>query len=143
MMRRIGLLLTLAAVAGAMVAISAAGAAAEPVCTTTGPGPGGMGQFTETCVETTTTTEERTEPAPDQACEVGRSGRTGTQKGTQTNTYEVTTTKTTTTVYQGMPAPGKVPVSGPTTTEEVSEVLIEEGPFTPTGPCRNIPGPPQ
>ena len=142
-MRRIVMLAVVTLLMGAMVAISAVGAAAEPVCTTTGPDPGGMAHFTETCVETTTTTEERTEPAPDQACEVGRSGRTGTQKGTQTNTYEVTTTKTTTTVYQGMPAPGKIPVSGPTTVKETSEVLIEEGPFTPTGPCRNIPGPPQ
>jgi hypothetical protein len=141
MIKRIGLLLTLAAVVGVMVAISAAGAAADPVCTTTPPGPGDMGRFTVKCVETTTTTQERTEPAT-QACEVGRSGRTGTQEGTQTNTYEITTTTTTTTVYQGMPSPGKVPVSGPDTTTTTSDpVLIEEGPFTPTGPCRSTPGP--
>jgi hypothetical protein len=140
-MRRIVKLGAVALVMGAMVAISAAGAAAEPVCTVTPPESGDMGRFTETCVETTTTTEERTEPATPQACEVGRSGRTGTQEGTQTNTYEVTTTATTTTVYVGQPAPGKIPVSGPTTVEETSEVLIEEGPFTPTGPCRSIPGP--
>ena len=133
LMKRIGLLLTLAAVVGAMVAISAGGAAADPVCTVTGPDP--MALFTETCVETTTTTVERTEPATPQACEVGRSGRTGTQEGTQTNTYEVTTTSTTITVYQGIPQPWKTPVSGPTTTTDVSEVLISEGPFTPTGPC--------
>jgi hypothetical protein len=132
-MKRIGLLLTLAAVMGAMVAISATGAAAEPVCTVTGPEPGAL--FTETCVETTTTTVERTEPATPQPCQVGQSGRTGLQAGTQTNTYEVTTTTTTVTVYQGIPQPEKTPVSGPTTTTDVSEELIAEGPFTPTGPC--------
>ena len=132
-MKRIGLLLTLAAVMGAMVAISATGAAAEPVCTVTGPEPGAL--FTETCVETTTTTVERTEPATPQPCQVGQSGRTGLQAGTQTNTYEVTTTTTTVTVYQGIPQPEKTPVSGPTTTTDVSEELIAEGPFPPTGPC--------
>ncbi len=75
-----------------MVAISAAGAVAEPVCTTTGPSD--MALFTETCVETTTTTVEETEPAT-QTCQVGQSGRTGTQEGTLTKIYEVTTTTTT------------------------------------------------
>ena len=133
-MKRIRLLLTLATVVGTMVAISAGGAAADPVCTETGPEPGAL--FTVTCVETTITTVERTEPATPQACEVGRSGRPGTQEGTQTNTYEVTTTSTTVTVYQGVPQPWKTPVSGPTTTTDVSEEQISEGPFTPTGPCR-------
>ena len=98
-----------------------------------------MALFTETCVETTTTTVERTEPAT-QDCQVGQSGRTGTQEGTRTNTYQVTTTTTTVTVYQGMPQPEKTPVSGPTTTTDVSEELITQGPFTPTGPCRSNPG---
>ena len=138
MIKRIGLLLTLAAVVGAMLAISAAGAAADPVCETTGPDP--MALFTVTCVETTTTTVERTEPATPQPCQVGQSGRTGTQEGTRTNTYQVTTTTTTITVYQGIPQPEKTPVSGPTTTTDVSEELIIEGPFTPTGPCRSNPG---
>jgi hypothetical protein len=41
-MRRIVMLGAVALVMGAMVAISAAGAAAEPVCTTTPPGPGDL-----------------------------------------------------------------------------------------------------
>jgi hypothetical protein len=132
MKKRIGLLLTLAAVVGAMVAISATGAAAEPVCTVTGPEPGAL--FTETCVETTTTTRTETEQVTDKVCQIGQSGRTGTQEGFWTREYKVTTTETTVTVYQGIPQPWKVPVSGPTTTTDVSEELTSET-FTSTSRC--------
>ena len=131
-MKRIGLLLTLAAVMGAMLAISATGAAAEPVCTVTGPEPGAL--FTETCVETTTTTREESEPVTE-TCQIGQSGRTGTQEGTRTRIYEVTTTTTTVTVYQGIPQPWKTPVSGPTTTTETSDPVLISETFTPTGRC--------
>ena len=131
-MKRIGLLLTLAAVVGAMVAMSATGAAAEPVCTVTGPEPGAL--FTETCVETTTSTLEESAPVT-QDCQIGQSGRTGTQEGTLTKTYEVTTTETTVTVYQGIPQPEKTPVSGPTTTTETSDPVLISETFTPTGRC--------
>jgi len=139
-MKRIRLLLTLAAVVGAMVAISAGGAAADPVCEVAGPDP--MALFTETCVETTTTTVERTEAATPQACVVGRSDRTGTQEGTRTNTYQVTTTTTTVKVYQSVPQPWKTPLSTSVDTD-TSEVLIDEGDFTLTGPCKPTPPGPQ
>jgi hypothetical protein len=135
MKMRIGLLLTLAAVMAALVALSAAGASAQPVCNTTN----NMGQFTQRCVETVVTTETVTTPGATQPCEVGNSGRTGTQEGTLTQTFRVTTTTTTTTVFRGNPNAGNV-ISGPTTTTEVDRELISSE-FTPTGKCKNTPGP--
>ena len=137
MKKRIGLLLTVAAVMVAVLALSPATASAVPQCTTT-PNAPSPGKFTVRCVETVVTTETVTTPAV-QACEVGSSGRQGTQAGTLTQTFQVTTTTTTTTVFQGNPQAGNV-ASGPTTTTDVQRVLTSSV-FTPTGNCRNIPGP--
>ena len=120
-----------------------------------------------TCVEegTSTETEERvlsetTELRESPAvapCQVGQSNRTGIQRGIQTQEvlvttigiFEVTYEETTTTVFQGNVG-GQI-VSGPTTergekiSEEQVDTRVEEEvvdtTFTPTGPCRNIPGP--
>ena len=90
-----------------------------------------------TCVETTTVTTTRTETAPaTRPCEVGRSGRTGTQEGTETRTFEVTTTTTTTRVFAGR----SENLRSENTETETTEELIDVD-FTPTGPCRNVPGP--
>jgi hypothetical protein len=135
MNKRIGLLLTLAAVMAAVLALSAVGASAQPQCTTTND----RGQFTQTCVETTTETFTETTNET-QSCEVGNSGRQGVQKGTLTKTFEVTTTTTTTTVFKGNPSAGNI-ISGPTTTTEEGDPVLISSEFTPTGPCKNIPGP--
>jgi len=137
MNKRIGLLLTLAAVIAAVMALSAVGASAQPTCTDQKNVPEN-GQTTRTCEETVVTTETQTTNTT-QPCEVGNSGRQGVQAGTLTETFEVTTTTTTTTVFQGNPNSGKV-VSGPTTEEQTTREPISSE-FTPTGPCKNIPGP--
>jgi hypothetical protein len=137
MKKRIGLLLTLAAVIAAVLALSAVGASAQPQCDTTANEPE-HGQFTERCVETDITTETQTTDTT-RPCEVGNSGRQGVQAGTLTETYQITTTTTTTTVFQGNPNAGNI-VSGPTTTTDVQRDLISSE-FTATGPCKNIPGP--
>ena len=134
MKKRMGLLLTLAAVMAALVALSAAGASAQPQCDVTSD----RGLFTQRCVETVVTTETVTTDTT-RPCEVGNSGRTGTQAGTLTETFRVTTTTTTTTVFRGNPNAGNI-VSEPTTTTSVDRVLISSD-FTPTGNCRNVPGP--
>jgi hypothetical protein len=134
MKKRMGLLLTLAAVMAALVALSAAGASAQPQCDVTSD----QGLFTQRCVETVVTTETVTTDTT-RPCEVGNSGRTGTQAGTLTETFRVTTTTTTTTVFRGNPNAGNI-VSGPTTTTSVDREQISSD-FTPTGNCRNVPGP--
>jgi hypothetical protein len=134
MKKRIGLLLTLAAVMAAVLALSAAGASAEPQCTVTND----RGQFTQECVETVVTTRTET-VAAEQPCEVGSSGRTGVQSGTLTRTIEVTTTTTTTTVFQGNPRAGNI-VSGPESDVQTTERVLSED-FSATGPCKNVPGP--
>lgn len=80
----------------------------------------GGGQGTQTtCVVVTEQTVET-----QRSCEVGNSGRQGTQEGT------VTTTTTTTTVF-----PGRSHNPQSTSTQTVT------GDFVATGPCKNDPGP--
>jgi hypothetical protein len=87
------------------------------------------------CVETVVTSETETTNTT-QPCEVGNSGRQGAQAGTLTETFRVTTTTTTTTVYRGEDI-----IFGPSTTPPVVERELLSSEFSPTGPCRNIPGP--
>jgi hypothetical protein len=138
MMKRIGLLLTLAAVMTAVLAMSAVSASAQPVCgeLTKAVAPS---EFQRTCVETTTKPFEETITTT-RSCEVGNSGRQGTQAGTQTNFFEVTTTTTTREVFQGNNL--KKFIRSEFVGEETSEpVLVEEGEFVATGKCKNNPGP--
>jgi hypothetical protein len=84
-----------------------------------------------TCVETTTTTITR-ERTFNQQCQVGNSGRQGTQEVMVTE--EATETTTTTTVFRGQ---SSNIVSGPTTNTQTSE--FEETSRT-EGQCKNNPG---
>ncbi len=120
------LLLTVAAIASLMLlTLSAGSASANP-----GGGqlPAGctLVQGQTTCVTTTESTEEETRllnsiteertRQETESCQIGQSGQTGTQTVTYTDTYqidtfgvyEITSTTTTTTVYQGHPRAGNV-----------------------------------
>jgi hypothetical protein len=139
-MRKRITLLVAATMLALTMALGSAGAAfgqTEPVCTTTGPGGGGIS--TVTCVETSTETFEETQTTS-QKCQFNQGGqRSGEQEVTTTNTFEVTTTTTTVTTFQGNPKSGNVK-SGPTSTSVDSPpVLIDTE--TTTGECRNTPGP--
>ena len=131
MKKRFGLLLTLTAVMAAVLALSAAGASAQTECTITD---AGLPKHSEIRVETVVTTETETTNTT-QPCEVGNSGRQGAQAGTLTETFRVTTTTTTTTVYRGEDI-----IFGPDTDPPVVERELLSSEFSPTGPCRNIPG---
>ena len=137
MKKRIRLLLTLAVVMAATLAINVGSASAQPVCGNLTQGERGL--FERTCVEETTRTFTETVNVS-RDCEVGNSGRQGTQEGTQTNTFEVTTTTTTKEFFQGNN------LNNPQGSQVVSvvesdPVLIEEGEFVATGNCKNNPGP--
>ena len=147
MKKRIGLLLTLAAVAAALVALSAGTALANhgqahgqgqgqlaPDCTRNGGEVTCVEKTTFTKIETTlvdTRTEVATVPTT-QSCTPGNSNVQGTQQGNQVTTTEIKTFKvervtfeqTTTTVFQGNPRTGQI-VSGPTTSDP-KEVKREE-----------------
>ena len=116
-MRRIMLVVTVGLVMALMVALSGVASASHvedpnAECTT---------QYgVTTCVVVVV----ETVPA-EQPCEVGQSGRMGTQEGT--------ITKTTYTYTSRLAQYHHIIVAGG---EDV-----EEGPFVATGPCRNIPGP--
>jgi hypothetical protein len=139
-MRRIVLVLSAAALVAAIMAFSSVSAFAQPVCTDTPPGPGGTGQWTQTCVETEVVSEEVRTPTTE-SCEVGNSGRQGTQEGDLVRTDQVTYQTTTTQLYQGNPANGNAIGEPSVERVEVGRVEGEES-FEPTGPCRNIPGRP-
>ena len=112
MTRRIVLLLTVGGVMALMVALSGVASASHAGnCT--------FERGATTCVVVTQETVATQAP-----CQVGNSGRVGTQEGT------VTTTTTTTTVFAGR-------------SEQIRSQNIETdtGPFVATGPCRNVPGP--
>ena len=133
--RRIVLLLTAGAVMALVVAFSGV-ATAAPECTTV---KGEKGTRIQTCVETVTETTFETTAAT-RSCEVGNSGRMGTQEGTSTQEFQQTTTTTTTTVFKG--GSGKKIISGPTTDTVVGpKVPVGDPVFTPTGGCKNNPGP--
>jgi hypothetical protein len=129
-MRRILLLVTLAAMLAAAMALSAVGASAQTECTVTKEA---KGTYRQVCVETSSFGERITDPSATQPCETA-DGRTGTQEGILVTDAQVTTTVTTTTVFKGKPKAGKI-ISGPTTGDPVvtREVLNET--FTPTGEC--------
>ena len=119
---------------------SASAFAQEAVCTEEPPsGPGGMGEWTVTCVETEVVTEEVSRTPTTQECVVANSDRQGTQKGDLVQTDEVTYETTTTTKYQGHPSNGNA--VSQTTSDPVEVERVEGTPtFEPTGPCRSIPG---
>ena len=116
-MRRIMLVVTVGLVMALMVALSGVASASHvedpnAECTT---------QYgVTTCVVVVV----ETVPA-EQPCEVGQSGRMGTQEGT--------ITKTTYTYTSRLAQYHHIIVGGGES--------VEEGPFVATGPCRNIPGP--
>ena len=117
-MRRIMLVGTVGLVMALMVALSGVASASHvedpnAECTTH--------YGTTTCVVVVV----ETVPA-EQPCEVGQSGRMGTQEGT--------ITKTTTTYTSRL-------AQHPSHTIVSQGESVEEGPFVATGPCRNIPGP--
>jgi hypothetical protein len=123
-MRRIMLLVTVGLVMALMVAFSGVASASHTddpnaVCTRDSRFPSLIN-----CVRVV----EETVPA-EQPCEVGNSGRMGTQEGTITKTTTYYTT------WLDAPQTPHIIVGGGTD--------VEEGPFVATGPCRNIPGPPQ
>ena len=66
------------------------------------------------------------------SCEVGNSGRQGTQEGTLVETFETTTTRTR--VFRGM----SHNLESDTTTEDRQLISSE---FEASGNCKNIPGP--
>lgn len=143
-MRRILLVLSAAALVAAITAFSSVSALAQegPVCTEEPPGTGGMGIWTVTCVENEVRSEEVRTPTTE-ACEVGNSGRQGTQEGDLVRTDQVTYQITTTTYYQGNPSNNQLADVDPNPLieeEEVSRVEGEET-FEATGPCLpNHPG---
>src|SRR5215212_500928 len=101
-MRRIGLVLSAAALVAAITAFSSVSAFAQegPGCgDPQPPEQGGMGIFTVTCVETEVVTEEESTPTTED-CVVdrpgrGTAGRPGTQEGDLLQTYDVTYETTT------------------------------------------------
>ena len=116
-MRRIMLVGTVGLVMALMVALSGVASASHvedpnAECTTH--------YGTTTCVVVVV----ETVPA-EQPCEVGQSGRMGTQEGTITKT-------TYTYTHRLAQYPHTIVSQG---------ADVEEGPFVATGPCRNIPGP--
>ncbi|MBA2443505.1 MAG: hypothetical protein H0V53_14070 [Rubrobacter sp.] len=122
----------------AVMAMSAVSASAQTVCgelaRSVAPG-----EFQRLCVEESTVEFEET-VTTSRECEVGNSGRQGTQAGTQTNIFEVTTTTTTREFFQGNNL--KKFIRSEFVGEETSEpVLVEEGEFVATGKCKNNPGP--
>jgi hypothetical protein len=127
-MKRILLLVTLAAMLAAAMALSAVGASAEPQCTVTKEA---KGTYTEVCVETFISFGQETS-FTSQPCE-DVNGRTGTQQGTLIKEFQFTTTTTTTTVFKGKPEKGKI-ISGPTPVSVEDRDLKSET-FTPTGEC--------
>lgn len=160
-MRRIILLLTVGAVVAAMMALSGGVAFAAPqapencsfekgklTCVTT--------EVTQTTEQEVTQETETVVTQTTRSCQVGNSGRVGTQAGTLTETYLVTTTKTylvtttttTTEVFRGSkPNPNKL-LSTDTVTETTRELqstettrVLQSSEFTPTGDCKNISGP--
>jgi len=135
-MRRMLLVLS-AALMAAMMALSPVSAFADPVCTETPPSGGGaMGIWTQTCVlDPVVTTEEVSTPTTPQPCEVGNSGRQGTQEGNLVDTYQVTKQTTTTAQYQGFPSTDNM-IEGSYTEETVvlSSVLVSSE-FKKSGPC--------
>src|SRR5918998_2690835 len=119
-MRRIMLLVTVGLVMALMVAFSGVASAShtdDPNAVYT---PDSRFPNMINCVRVV----EETVPA-ERPCEVGESGRMGTQEGT--------ITKTTTYYTTWLVERPHVMVGGGTD--------VEEGPFVATGPCRNIPGP--
>ncbi len=88
----------------------------------------------QTCrtVTTTTTRETRTRSGRN-ACTIGRSGQQGTQAGTFTDVFEITTTTTTTQRFRGCGTQNN-PIGQPQTTTTTQERLVSST-FTPTGPC--------
>ena len=141
-MRRILLVLSAAALIVAIAAFSSVSAFAAPVCgDPVPPGPGGVGQWTVTCVETEVVTEEVSRTPTTEDCVVGSSQRQGTQEGDLVQTDEVTYKTTTTRIYQGFPSPSNENLLSETTSDPVEESRVKGEPtFEPTGPCRNIPG---
>jgi hypothetical protein len=120
-MRRIMLVVTVALMMAAMMALSGVASASHTddpnaVCTRD------PDYSLIYCVQVV----EETVPA-EQPCEVGESGRMGTQEGT------ITKTTTNYTTWLDQPMAPHIIVGGATD--------VEEGPFVATGPCRNIPGP--
>jgi hypothetical protein len=112
MTRRIVLVLTVGAVMALMVALSGVALASHQ-------GDCNFAGGRTTCVVVTQQTV-----ATERPCEVGNSGRMGTQAGT------VTTTTTTTTVFRGR-----------SENIESTNTQTETGPFVATGNCRNVSGP--
>jgi len=140
-MRRIVLVLSAAALMAAITAFSSMSAfAQEPVCTEEPPGTGGMGIWTVTCVENEVRSEEVQRTPTTEACEVGNSGRQGTQEGDLVQTDEVTYQITTTTFYQGNPSNNQLADVDPNPLIEEVEVDRVEGEptFERTGPCQPI-----
>ncbi len=106
-----------------VLSVFASVAFAQPQCT--------FASGRTTCVETTTTTITR-ERTFNQQCQVGNSGRQGTQEVMVTE--EATETTTTTTVFKGRSDNIE---SGPTTTTQTSE-FVETSKTE--GQCKNNPG---
>jgi hypothetical protein len=116
-MRRIMLVVTVALVMALMLALSGVASAShvnDPPCTE---------EFVQDGIIYCVQVVEETVPA-ERPCEVGRSGRMGTQEGTITTTTTYSTHRLE--YYHTL-------VGGYTE--------VEEGPFVATGPCRTIPGP--
>jgi hypothetical protein len=128
-MKRILLLVTLAAMLAAAMALSAVGASAEPQCTVTKEA---KGTYKEVCVETSSFGERLTQPSATRPCE-DENGRTGTQSGILVTDSLITTTTTTTTVFKGKPKAGKI-ISGPTANTVTTTQVLNQT-FTPTGEC--------
>lgn len=102
-----------------------------------------MGIWTQTCeLGTEVRTEEVSRTPATQSCEVGRSGREGTQEGDDVTTVQVTYRIYTTQRFQGHPSNGFEIDPEPIRHEEVQTTSSEVTTFEPTGPCRNIPGRP-
>jgi hypothetical protein len=158
--RRISLLVVTVMLTMVGLTFAAGSASAAPVCT--------FARGLTTCVEQTTITKQETRVLSTTTeyrttdvtvpCQVGNSPRTGTQSATETQevlvttygVYDVEYTRTTTTVYRGNGTNGQVVSTGSVDTPTGQETLVrtytEETPvgeptITPTGNCRNTPGP--
>src|SRR5215217_6385254 len=139
-MRRIVLVLSAAALVAAITVFSSVSAFAQEGCTDEPPGTEGMGIWTQTCeLGTEVRTEEVSRTPTTEDCEVGRSGREGTQEGVDVTTVDVTYRIYTTQLFMGNPSANPPnPLGEPTRHEEVQTTSPEVTTFEPTGPCKPL-----
>ena len=140
-MRRIVVILSAAALMAAITMFSSVSVFAQEGCTDEPPGTGGMGIWTQTCeLGTEVRSEEVSRTPTTQTCEVGMSGREGTQEGDDVITDQVTYRIYTTQRFTGNPSNGnEIDLEPIEHEEEVPDSRVEGEPtFEPTGPCKPL-----